>query len=94
MRLFTNTSKVLSWKSKVLSVKSVENITTTDDDFAPTLINYYPLPDIKFNGHCLMNNSNTSAKIINLNISDTLDQWSRDLNTDFTLFLIWICKAN
>ena len=63
----------------------IENIDTSDSNFAPTLINYYPLSDIKFNGRCLINNSNTSPKIINLYISYILDRWSRDLNTDFTL---------
>ena len=28
----------------------IENITTSDANFAPDLINYFPLPDIKFNG--------------------------------------------
>ena len=59
---------------------------TSDSNFAPTLINYYPLRDIQFNGHCLINtNNDTSLGTINPNISYTLDQWSRDLNTDFTL---------
>ena len=50
------------------------------------MINSYPLPDAKLNGHCLINN-NTSIpqKLINLYISYTLDSWSRHLNTDFTL---------
>ena len=46
-RFFTNTSKVLSQKSIGLSEESVKNITTSDCTFAPTLINCYPLPDIK-----------------------------------------------
>ena len=59
---------------------------TSDSNFAPTLINYYPLRDTQFNGHCLINtNNDTSLGTINLYISYTLDQWSRDLNTDFTL---------
>ena len=49
------------------------------------MINYYPLPDIKFNGHCLINKLPESGKIINLYNSYTLDPWSRHLNTDFTL---------
>ena len=50
-RFFTNTSKVLSWKSIGLE-ESIENITTLNNNFSPTLVNYYPLPDIKFNRHC------------------------------------------
>ena len=49
------------------------------------MIDYYPLSDIKFNGHCLINNNNTALGAMNLYISYTLDWWSRDLNTDFTL---------
>ena len=55
-RFFINTSKLLSQKSIGLSLESIENITTSDRNFAPTLINYHPLSDIKFNGHYLMNN--------------------------------------
>ena len=85
-RFFTNTSKVLSCKSIGLSEESIENITTSDSNFAPNLINYYPLPDIKFNGHCLINNNNdASLSVVNLYICYTLDRWSRDLDTDFTL---------
>ena len=53
-----STSKDLSWKSLEFSEKSVENLTTSDSNFAPTLISYYPLPDIKFNVHCLIDNNN------------------------------------
>ena len=57
-RFFTNKSKVLSWKFIWLSEKSIENITTSDSSFASSLIDYYPLQDIKFNRNCLMNNNN------------------------------------
>ena len=40
-RTFTSTSNVLSWKSIGLSEEGVENITTSDSNFAPTLINYF-----------------------------------------------------
>ena len=42
-RFFTNTYKVYSRKSKGLSEKSIENITTSDSNSALTLIYYYPL---------------------------------------------------
>ena len=85
-RFVTNTSKVISWKSIGLSEERIENITTSESNFAPTLINYYSLPDIKFNGHCLINNNNDpSLAAVYLYICYTLDQWSRDLSTDFTL---------
>ena len=41
-RFFTNISQVLSWKSKQLSEENMENITTSDSNFALTLISYYP----------------------------------------------------
>ena len=83
---FTNTSKVLSWKSIGLSEESVENITTSDSNFAQTLITYYPLPDIKFNGNCLIiNNNDPSLDAVNLYIYYELDRRSRDLDTGFTL---------
>ena len=45
-RFLTSTSQVWSWKSEGFSEKWIENITTPDSNFTPTLINYYPLPDI------------------------------------------------
>ena len=64
--------------------KSIENRTTADQNFALTWINSYPLPDIKLNGHCLINKLPDSGKVINLHISYILDPWSRDLSTNFT----------
>ena len=61
-------------------------LTPSEGNFAPTLINYYPLPDIKFNGHCLRNNINDpSLAVVNVSICYILDQWSRDLDTYFSL---------
>ena len=53
-RFLTNTSKVLLWKSIGILEESTINITTSDSNFDPTLINFDPLPDIKFNKHCLI----------------------------------------
>ena len=85
-RFFTNISQVLLWKSKEFLKESIENIATSDNSFGPTLINYYPLPDIKIDGHCLINKNNTPLSIIILYISYTLYRWARDLNTDFGLY--------
>ena len=77
---------LLSWKSVVLSEESIENIATSDSNFAPTLINYYPLRNITFSGNGLINNSNDSSLgEVNSYISYTPDQLLRDLDTDFTL---------
>ena len=43
------------------------------------------MPDINFNGHCLMNNITVPKKVINLYTSYTLNPQLRNLNTDFTL---------
>ena len=56
-----------------ISEESIENITTSGSNFVPTLINYYPLPDIKVNGLCLINNNDPSLGVVNLYIFYTLD---------------------
>ena len=69
-----------------MSEESIENITKSDSNFAPTFVDHHVLPDINFNGHCLINNSiSNPKKVINLYISYTLSPWSRNLNTDSTL---------
>ena len=65
--------------------ENIENMTTSNSKLALALINYYPLPDIKFNGDCLINNNIIASGMMNIYISYTLDRWSRDLHTDFTL---------
>ena len=52
-----------------MSEESTENVTTSDNSFDPTLINYYPLPDAKFNEHCLVNNISVPLKVTNIYIS-------------------------
>ena len=60
--------------------------TTSDSSFALKSIDSYPLPDIEFNGHFFINNNNgTFLGAVNLYNCYTLDRWSRDLDTDFTL---------
>ena len=41
----------------------------SNNSFGPTLINYYPLPDAKFNEHCLVNNISVPLKVTNIYIS-------------------------
>ena len=85
VKFFTNTSKVLPWKSIGLSEENIANIAISNSNFPPTLINYYPLPDIQFNKNCLINNDNVrSLDAVNLYICYRLDWWSRDLDTGFT----------
>ena len=60
--------------------KSIENITSADSSFAPTMLNVCTLPYVKFHEHCLINKLPDSVKIINLYISYTQQPWSRDLD--------------
>ena len=84
-KFFSLKTETFLWKSNGMSEKSIENITSKEQNFGPTWIDSYPLPDVKFNGHCLINKSPGSVKVINLHISYTFDPCSRDLNTKFTL---------
>ena len=65
--------------------ENIENITESDSNFAPTVVNHHVLPDINFNGHCLINNISIPKKVINLYISYILNPWLGNLNTYFTL---------
>ena len=74
---FTGTTRIESWKSNVMSKESIENITKSDSNFAPTFIifkilhvHHHLLPDMNFNGHSLIrNNISIRKKVINLYIS-------------------------
>ena len=69
-----------------MSEKSIENITKSDSNFAPTFADHHLLPEMNFNGHCLIKSNNSNPKkVINLYISYTLGLQLRNLNTDFTL---------
>ena len=74
------------WKSNGMSEENIENITKSDSNFVPTFVYHYLLPDIKFNGHCLVkNNISITKKVINLYISYKINPQLRNLNADFTL---------
>ena len=69
-----------------MSEDSLENITKSDRNFAPTFVDDHSLPDINFNGHYLIrNNISIPKKVINLYISETLCPQLRNFNTYFTL---------
>ena len=66
--------------------ESIENITKSDSNFAPTFVDHHLLPDMNFNGHGLIkNNISVPKKVINLYISCALGSQLKNLNTDFTL---------
>ena len=86
IKYFTGTTRFESWKSNGMSEESIENITTSDSNFAPTFVDHHVLPDINFNGQCLIkNNISIPKKVINLYVSYTLGHQLRNLNTNFTL---------
>ena len=69
-----------------MSEERIENITKSDSNSSPTFVNRHLLPDINFNGPCLIkNNISFAKKVIDLCVSYTLGPQLRDLNTDFTL---------
>ena len=75
-----------------MSEENTENITKSENIFAPTFVNNHVSPDIDFNGHCLINNISIPKKVINIYNFYTLNWWLRNLNTDFILHN-QICKA-
>ena len=80
------TNRTDSWKSHEMSEENIENITKSDSNFAPTSVDRHILPDINFNGHCLIKkNISIRKNVINIHLSYTLNPWLRNLNTDFTL---------
>ena len=67
--------------------ESIENITKSDSNFAPTFVDHHILPDMNFNGHCLIKiNISIPKKLINLYIAYAVGPQLRNLKTDFTLF--------
>ena len=38
-----------------MSEENIENITKSDNNIAPIFVDHHLLPDINFNGHCLIN---------------------------------------
>ena len=68
-----------------MSEESIENMTKSNNLFAPAFVNHYILPDVQFNGHCSIKNNISIPKKLNLYISYIVNQWARDLNTDFAL---------
>ena len=86
IKYFHCTTQIYSWKSNGFSEESIENITKSDSNFAPTFIDHHSLLDININGHCLKKNIYFfSKKVKNLNISYTLIPQLKPFNTDFTL---------
>ena len=85
IKSFSGTSWVESWISNRMSEESIENITKSESNFAPTFVNHHLLPDMDFNEYCLVKNIYIPKKGIYLYISYTPGPQLRDFSTDFTL---------
>ena len=78
---FSGTTRIESWKYNGMSEESIENITKSGSNFAPTFVDHDLLPAMTFNGHCLIkSNISILKKVISLYISETLGPQLRNLN--------------
>ena len=69
-----------------MSEESIENITKSGRNFSSTFVDHHSLPEINFNGHCLIkNNISIPKKVINLSISYTLGSHLKNSDTDLIL---------
>ena len=86
IKYFSGTAQIKLWKYNGLSEENIANITKSDSNFAPSLVDQHLLPDMNFNGHCLIkNNIFFPENVINLYISYKLGSQLKKLDTDFTL---------
>ena len=56
IKYFSSTTGIDSWKSNGMSEENIENITKSYSSCAPTFVDHHVLPDINFNGYCLIYN--------------------------------------
>ena len=57
IKYFGGISRIESWKFNGISEESIENITKSDSNFAPTFVDHHLLWEVNFNLHCLTKNS-------------------------------------
>ena len=62
IKYFCGTTWIELWKYKGMSEESIENITNSDSNFAPTSVDHFLLEDMNFNGHCLIKNNISNPK--------------------------------
>ena len=66
IRYLTGTTRIESSKSYGISEERTENITKSDGNFAPTFVDHCLLPNVNYNGHCLIKiNISIPRKVIN-----------------------------
>ena len=96
IQYFSGTTRTDSWKPNGLSDENIENITKSDSNSAPTFVDHHVLPDIHFNGHCLIKNNISIPKKSNksiyfLHTKSTIKKFKHRFC--IKELLIWICKA-
>ena len=57
IKYFSGTTRIESQKSNGMSEESIQNITKSDSNFAPTVVDHHLLPELTFNGHCSIKNN-------------------------------------
>ena len=75
--------------------KVLKNITESDSNFEPTCADHHLLPDMNFNGHCLMkNNISIPKKVIYVYFLHTRSTIEKFKHRFYIMqLLIWICKT-
>ena len=77
---FHGTTQICSWKYNVMARESINN-------FAPVSVDHHSIPDMNFNGHCLIkNNISIPKKEKNLCISYTHISYIRILTQILHVF--------
>ena len=68
IKYFSGTTQIDLWKSSGMLEGNIENINKLDSNLAPKFVDHYSLPDINFNGHCLISNISVPKKVTNIYI--------------------------
>ena len=69
IKYFHGGTQIYLWKSNGMPEENIEKITKSDRNSAPTFVDLHSLPDINFNGHCLIKTISIPKNVINLCIS-------------------------
>ena len=81
IKYFNGTTQIYSRKYNEISEETIEIITKSNSLFVPIFVNHYILPDVSFNGYCLINkNISVLKNVTSLYISYKINPWLRDLN--------------
>ena len=83
IKYFHATTRIHPWTPNGISEENIEDGTKSDSNFAPTFLDHHLLPDINFNGHCLIKNDVSIPQKSNKSIY-FLGAQLRNLNTDFS----------